>query len=77
MSRLHAEARAGRGVLVVLHDLAAAMNHADRVVVLDAGRVAADGTPAEALSEAVIAEVWGVKARWLGHAGARALSLSA
>lgn len=63
----------GLGVALVLHDLAQAMNHADRVVVLDQGRIAADGPPEEALSADVIAKVWGVKARWLGEAGARAL----
>jgi iron complex transport system ATP-binding protein len=51
------------------------MNHADRVVVLDGGHVAADGPPDQALSEAVIAQVWKVRARWLGDAGARALAI--
>jgi iron complex transport system ATP-binding protein len=64
----------GAGVVLVLHDLAQAMNHADRVVVLDGGAVAADGPPDQALSEAVIARVWGVQAKWLGEAGAKALA---
>jgi iron complex transport system ATP-binding protein len=51
------------------------MNHADRVLVLDAGSLAADGPPREALTEEVIARVWGVAVRWLGEEGARALSL--
>ena len=72
---LRAQAAAGRGVVLVLHDLATAMNHADRVVVLDGGRVVADGPPPEALGEAVIEAVWRVPARWLGEPGARALSL--
>jgi iron complex transport system ATP-binding protein len=63
----------GVGVVLVLHDLALAMNHADRVLVLDGGLVAADGAPGEALSEQVIERVWGVRARWLGEPGARAL----
>lgn len=66
-------AGAGTGVVLVLHDLAQAMNHADRVVVLSGGRVAADGAPDQALSAAVIQQVWGVPARWLGEPGARAL----
>jgi len=57
----------------VLHDLALAMNHADRVLVLERGSIAADGAPEEALSAAVIERVWGVPARWLGEPGARAL----
>lgn len=64
----------GVGVCLVLHDLAQAMNHADRVVVLDGGRVVADGPPSDALSEATIARVWNVAVRWLGEPGAKALA---
>lgn len=62
-------ARAGQGVAVVLHDLALAMNHADRVLVLKGGRLIADGPPADALAPQVIAQGWGVTARWVGEAG--------
>jgi iron complex transport system ATP-binding protein len=67
--------RAGEetGVVLVLHDLAHAMNHADRVIVLRDGMVTADGPPETALSEPVIAQTWGVTANWLGDPGARAL----
>ena len=64
----------GAGVVLVLHDLAQAMNHADRVVVMDGGVVAADGPPDLALSEAMIEQVWKVQARWLGVPGKRALA---
>lgn len=67
-------AGAGIGVAVVLHDLALAMNHADRVVVLAASEIAAEGPPEQALDPAVIERVWGIKARWLGEPGGRALS---
>lgn len=76
LAMLRTEAQAGRGVAVVLHDLAAAMNRADRVVVLDSGRVVADGPPAQALTEAVLSEVWQVKASWIGEQGAMALAVS-
>lgn len=66
-------AQRGLGVVLVLHDLAQAMNHADRVVVLDGGHVAADGPPEQALVGEVIERVWQVRARWLGEAGAKAL----
>ena len=69
-------ARDGVGVLLVLHDLACAMNCADRVLVLQDGRLVADGPPAEALAEPVVARVWGVDARWLGEPGARALAIT-
>ena len=65
----------GTGVALVVHSLAHAMNHAQRVIVLHGGRIAADGPPHKALSEEVIEHVWGVRAQWTGPAGARALSL--
>lgn len=68
-------ARQGMGVVLVLHDLAHAVNHADRVVVLHGGRVAADGPPERALAEAVLAKVWGVEAHWIGGPGRMALTL--
>lgn len=77
LAHLRACAGQGMGVVLVLHDLALAMNHADRVVVLDQGAVAADGPPDLALAEAVLAQVWGVRARWLGDPGQRALAISA
>ena len=73
ITHLRACAEAGQGVAVVLHDLGIAMNHADRVLVLKDGRLIADGVPEEALAPSVIAQGWGVTARWLGDPGARAL----
>jgi iron complex transport system ATP-binding protein len=73
LGHLRRAAQAGTGVVLVVHDLALAMNGADRVIVLESGSVAADGAPEEALSAAVIERVWGVPARWLGEPGARAL----
>ncbi|MBW8785738.1 MAG: ABC transporter ATP-binding protein, partial [Novosphingobium sp.] len=75
LAHFRREAAVGAGVVLVLHDLAAAMNHADRVLVLDGGRLVADGPPAEALSEQTIARVWGVTARWVGQASAKALAV--
>lgn len=63
----------GKGVVLVLHDLALAMNHATRVLVLGEGRLIADGPPDAALTAEVIAQVWGVNVEWLGDPGARAL----
>ncbi|WP_432117569.1 ABC transporter ATP-binding protein [Streptomyces sp. bgisy032] len=48
--------------VVALHDLNLAAMYCDRVVVLRAGRVVAGGTPAEVLTERLIAEVYGVRA---------------
>lgn len=73
IGHLRRAARQMAGVALVLHDLALAMNHADRVIVLDRGIKTADGPPQEALSAETIGSVWGVPARWLGEPGARAL----
>ena len=75
LERLRALADGGIGVVVVLHDLASAINRADRVVVLDRGGIAADDGPERALSPQRLAAIWGVTGRWLGEPGARALSL--
>lgn len=74
IAHLKACACAGQGVVVVLHDLALAMNHAARVLVLHDGALVADGPPAAALAPEVIAQVWGVPVRWLGEPGAQALT---
>lgn len=63
----------GAGVVIVVHDLATAMNHADRVLVLSEGRLAADAPACDALSGATISRVWGVETQWLGNPGQHAL----
>jgi iron complex transport system ATP-binding protein len=73
IAHLRRAAQAGAGVVLVLHDLALAMNHADRVLVLDRGHLAADGPPETALARELIEGVWRVAARWLGEPGVRAL----
>lgn len=72
---LKEQARAGRGVVVVMHDLAAAMNHAGRVIVIDRGRIVADDIPEKALSREVIEVVWQVPCQWLGEPGSHALAM--
>ena len=52
----------GRGVVVTLHDLTLAARMADRVVVLSAGEVIADGPPREALAPDILARAYGVAA---------------
>ncbi|MDP5103069.1 MAG: ABC transporter ATP-binding protein [Erythrobacter sp.] len=73
IAHLRACARLGQGVVVVVHDLGIAMNHADRVLALKGGQLIADGPPQTALAPEVIAQGWGVSARWLGQPGAQAL----
>lgn len=62
---LRARADAGRGVLVSLHDLSLAARFADRVVVLDQGRTAAEGAPTDALSPRILKTVFNLDAVWL------------
>lgn len=65
----------GVGIVLVLHDLARAMNGADRAIVLEQGRIVADGMPSHALRAEQLAATWGVNARWIGEQGQQALSL--
>jgi iron complex transport system ATP-binding protein len=48
----------GGGALAILHDVNLAARYADRVIVLANGRMVAAGTPAEALSPAVLSPVF-------------------
>ena len=73
VAHLRACAAEGQGVVVVLHDLAIAMNHADHVLVLKDGHLIAQGPPQAALAPDVIAQGWQVSARWIGDPGAQAL----
>ena len=54
------EAAPERAVVVTLHDLTLAARACDRLVVLDQGRVVADGSVAETLTPARLAEVFGL-----------------
>lgn len=49
-----------RLVLVVMHDLELALQHFERVIVLDRGRIALDGAPAELLHAPGLDAVFGV-----------------
>lgn len=61
------KAKTAEGVTVVatLHDLSLAARYADRVLVLDKGRLAAQGAPQEALSQAVLSGVFGLEGAWI------------
>jgi iron complex transport system ATP-binding protein len=76
LARLKQQTAEGRGVVLVLHDLAAAMNHADRVIVLAQGAVMADGPPAQALTPTTIEQVWGVAGEWLGSIERQVFSIT-
>lgn len=60
LARLRSVAMGGRGVILVLHDLHLAARIADDVVLLRSGRVVAAGKREDVLTEALIAEAYGV-----------------
>jgi len=66
---LRAAAVAGGVVFVVTHDLGLAARFADTVMVLDGGRVAAQGPPGRALAPQVLADVFQVGAFRTEHGG--------
>ncbi|MDK1360893.1 ABC transporter ATP-binding protein [Arthrobacter sp. zg-Y1219] len=57
--------REERTVIVVLHDLNLAARYCDRILLLEAGRVAAAGTPDEVLAPEHLEPVYGVSVRRL------------
>ena len=57
---LRALARAGRTIVVVLHQLALLECAADRAVLLDAGRVAAAGAPDAVLTDPALTRAFGI-----------------
>ena len=63
-------ADSGRLIVIVLHDLTSALRFCDRVVLMDAGRIAADGPPAAVADDPALSETFGVafaKPTWQGH----------
>jgi iron complex transport system ATP-binding protein len=63
-------------IVTVTHDLNLALQFSDRLIVLDQGRIAADGAPQDVLTTGLIAQVFGVQAElyartegrpWIGY----------
>lgn len=53
---------AGKSVIAVLHDLNQASRYCDRLVVLENGRISAQGTPEEVMKPELLKAVFGVEA---------------
>jgi iron complex transport system ATP-binding protein len=64
----------GLTVVTTMHDLTLAGQYADRLVLLDGGRVVVDGTAGEVLTEAVLARHYGARVR-IVHDGGRPVVL--
>ena len=58
MQLAHDFARAGGGVLAVMHDLNLTAMHAERVVLIEGGRVAAAGTPAQVMTGPLLSRAY-------------------
>lgn len=58
---IRTQARNGRAVLLVIHDLNLASAFADEIVLMSAGRIAARGAPVDVLKEPILAAVFGCR----------------
>jgi iron complex transport system ATP-binding protein len=61
MELLRTIASEGRGVIVVLHDLALATRFCDRLILLAHGGILVEGAPARVLTDAHVAQAYGVE----------------
>ncbi len=62
MTLLEREAQAGALVVVVLHDLTMAARHCSRLLLMNYGRLVADGPPDAVMTSRNLSEVYGIKA---------------
>ncbi|MCX4092669.1 ABC transporter ATP-binding protein [Nocardia sp. alder85J] len=60
VDQLHADL--GRTVVMVLHDLNLAARYSDRLIVMHAGRVVAQGAPGTVIDEQLLRDVFGLRA---------------
>ena len=70
MDILRGLADSGRGVLVVLHDIALAARYMDRLVLMNHGKTVCDGAPNDVLSDEQLGAVYRITAL-RGEAGGR------
>lgn len=61
-------AQGGKSVLVSMHDLGLAAQYCTRLVMIHRGKLVADGTPREVLSDDRLRDVFQVSGRWDGDA---------
>ena len=63
----------GLTVVAAMHDLTSAAQYGERLVLLDGGRVVADGLPAEVLTAERIAQIYGARVEVVDRPGGRAV----
>ena len=61
MEILRDRARKGAGVLAIIHDLGLAERFMDRLILMDVGRIVADGSPADVLTPERVAAVYRIR----------------
>jgi iron complex transport system ATP-binding protein len=54
--------RAGRTIVMILHDLNHAARYADHLIAMAAGRIVSQGSPQEVVTPAMLRDVFGVEA---------------
>ncbi|MCL3882323.1 ABC transporter ATP-binding protein [Marivita sp. GX14005] len=62
LDEFRALAAEGHGIIVSLHDLSLAARYCSRLLVMQAGRIVADGPPREVLTSALLSRVFHLKA---------------
>jgi len=63
MELFREQAKMGRSVIVVLHDLTLASRFSDRIVLLRDGHVLADGKPSEVMSPDILSQAYSIESR--------------
>lgn len=63
MEHVGALVREGYTVIVSVHDPNLVLGHATRVLVLEGGRMVADGAPADVMTESALSELYGIPVR--------------
>lgn len=61
MDILQSLTKDGKGIVSVLHDIPLAMKYADRVIVMDSGKIVKDSTPDEVFQSGIIEKTFGIK----------------
>ena len=63
----HLSGRLNLGVVVILHDINIASRYCDRIVALNAGQLALDGSPEELMREDALKAIYSVEMQVMPH----------
>ena len=65
----------GKSAIIAIHDINIAARFADRILLLDDGKIIADGTPTQVLTEENIAKVFEVSSEIIPESGTSPLKV--